>query len=145
MHAAPPVRVRLARSRGWVAFVAVFAGLAAANLTAWALLHGDAAWVAAAALLMGAVVGLAIGAVAWRRQPPGDLGWDGARWQWNGREGEVQVAIDLSRWMLLRFDASVGRCCWIAASRRAAAGSWAALRAALYSRRPADRPDAPPA
>ncbi|HEU0306105.1 MAG TPA: hypothetical protein VFR30_03960 [Lysobacter sp.] len=139
------MRVRLARSRGWVAFLSLTAGLATANLVAWALLRGDAAGVAAVALPLGAAVAFAVGAWAWRRQAPGDLSWDGARWQWGGHEGDVQVAIDLSRWMLLCFDASAGRRCWIAASRGATTGPWAALRAALYSRRPADRPDAPPA
>jgi hypothetical protein len=145
VHAAPPVRVRLARSRGWVAFLSVVTGLATANLSAWALLHSDMAGAASLALPLGAAAALANGAWAWRRQAPGDLRWDGACWQWDGDEGDMQVAIDLSRWMLLRFEASSGRRRWIAASRSATMGPWAALRAALYSRRPADPPDAPPA
>ena len=53
-----------------------------------------------------------------------------------GREvtGELNVALDLNAWMLLRFDPVQGKRRWIAASRISAIGPWTALRAALYSR-----------
>ncbi len=136
MHAAPPVRVSLGRSIGWVVVVALCIGVAVANAAAWLLLQTEAA-AAPAALL-----GLAVAAlVAWRSHradAPGELNWNGSQWQWQGVDGHVQVALDLDAWMLLRFDPTQGRRRWIAASRASALGPWSALRAALYARRPAD-------
>ncbi len=136
MHAAPPVRVSLGRSAGWIVVVALCAGMGAANLAAWLLLRAEAA-VGPAAL-----IGLAVSALAaWRShraRAPGELIWNGAEWQWRGLAGHVQVALDLDAWMLLRFDPLHGKRCWIAASRFSASGPWPALRAALYARRPAD-------
>ena len=138
MRAAPPVRVALRRSRGWIAFVAVCGALAAAQALAW-LAKGwfDApAGAVVAQVAIGAPLGAwAVGAWAWRAQPPGTLQFDGARWQWLDRPGRVIVAVDLQAWMLLRFrpEGGVGRRLWIAASRRGAGAHWPALRAALYS------------
>ena len=136
MHAAPPVRVSLGRSIGWTVVVASCAGIAAANVAAWLLLRSEAA-VGPAAL-----IGLAVAAlVVWRLHrdhTPGELNWNGAEWQWQDVAGNVQVALDLDAWMLLRFDPLHGKRCWIAASRSSASGPWPALRAALYARRPAD-------
>ena len=136
MHAAPPVRVSLGRSAGWRVFVAVCVGAAVANVAAWALLRGEAA------IGFAAVLGLGAGTLAaWRlqrAQAPSDLNWNGSQWQWQELAGDVRVALDLGAWMLLRFDPVRGRRRWIAASRASAVGPWAALRAALYARRPAD-------
>lgn len=136
MHAAPPVRVSLGRSAGWVFFVGLCSGFAAASIAAWVLLRNEAP--VAFALLLGFVAALI---AAWRMQhshAPADLMWDGSQWQWQGIAGDAQVALDLGPWMLLRFDPLAGRRCWIAASRASAAGPWVALRAALYARRPDD-------
>jgi hypothetical protein len=135
VHAAPPVRVSLGRSAGWIAFVAVCVGAALANLTAWVLLRNEAPVGVAAALGL-----VAAAATAWRlrRFETADLNWDGSEWQWKVSSGKVHVALDLDAWMLLRFDPVDGKRCWIAASRKSAVGPWPALRAALYARRPAD-------
>jgi hypothetical protein len=148
MHAAPPVRVGLARSRGWIAFGAALAGLASADLVAWGLLQRESS---TAVVVLGALVGacaaaLGAGLLCWRAQAPLVLRWDGATWLCDDVPGEAQVMLDLDAWMLLRFvPARGGRSArrWIAASRRAADGPWGALRSALYSRRPAAAPDAP--
>lgn len=146
MHAAPPLRVGLARSRGWILFIAALSGLAAADLMAWTLLHWQSsAWVAVpAALVVPAVAALAA-YFAWRSQTPAVLRWDGATWLCDDVPGDAQVALDLDAWMLLRFVPASGglRRRWIAAARNAADGPWVALRSALYSRRPAAVPDAP--
>jgi hypothetical protein len=145
VHAAPPVRVSLGGSPGWVAFVCVCSGVAIANAGAWLLLWMDVAGAAPAAMSLG-VVGA--GLVAWRTRhggARGDLSWDGAQWQWQRSSGQAHLMLDLGDWMLLRFDSIHGERCWIAASRRRAVGAWPALRAALCSRRPADRLGAPPA
>jgi hypothetical protein len=136
VHAAPPVRVSLGRSAGWVVFVCLCVGFAAANIAAWVLLRNEAP--VAAALVSGLV---AAALTAWRMQCsalPADLNWNGTEWQWQGSRGQAQVALDLDAWMLLRFDPVQGKRRWIAASRRSAVGPWTALRAALHARRPAD-------
>jgi hypothetical protein len=142
VHAAPPVRVSLGRSTGWIACIALCAGFAATNLAAWLLLHNDASLSAAV------VLGFLVAALtAWRlhrAHTTADLNWSGAEWLWQGLVGQAHVVLDLDAWMLLRFDPLQGRCCWIAASRRSAVGPWPALRAALYARRPADPLPAPP-
>jgi hypothetical protein len=139
MHAAPPVRVMLSRSLGWIAVQALCAGAAATNLAAWALIQAEQP--AAGAWGLG-LLAAALGARwAWAGQRPGELAWDGTQWGWAERQGAVQVALDLDGWMLLRFDPATGRRCWIAASRRSSAGAWSALRTALHSARPADPPD----
>jgi hypothetical protein len=136
VHAAPPVRVSLGRIAGWIVFVCLCTGFAAANLAAWVLLRNEAP--VAIAIVLGLV---AAALAAWRMQrspTPADLNWNGSQWHWQGLAGDVQVALDLGAWMLLRFEPLVGRRRWIAASRASAVGPWAALRAALYARRPAD-------
>jgi hypothetical protein len=135
VHAAPPVRVSLGRSEGWITFVAVGVGAAATNMAAWVLLRNEAP------VGLAAVLGLlSAAATAWRarRGETADLYWDGSQWQWKGSSGQAHVALDLDAWMLLRFDAVDGKRCWIAASRHSAVGPWPALRAALYARSPAD-------
>jgi hypothetical protein len=136
VHAAPPVRVSLGRSIGWVAVVATCAGVAVANVTAWLLLQSEAA--AAPAALSGLAVAALVSWRLHRAHAPGELNWNGSEWQWQGVDGQVQVALDLDAWMLLRFDPTQGRRRWIAASRASTRGPWSALRAALYARRPAD-------
>ena len=136
MHAAPPVRVSLGRSSGWIGLVALCTGIAVANAAGWLLLRGEAS--------IGMAAGLGLMAAAftgWRlRGTAGrsDLNWNGAQWEWQGSAGAVTVALDLDAWILLRFDPDQGPRRWIAASRPSAIGPWPALRAALYARRPAD-------
>jgi hypothetical protein len=136
VHAAPPVRVSLGRSAGWMVFVCLCIGFAAANVAAWVLLRNEAP---VAMALVSGLVAAALAAWRMQRSPmPADLNWDGSQWQWQGLAGDVHVALDLGPWILLRFDPIVGRRRWIAASRACTVGPWAALRAALYARRPAD-------
>ena len=146
MHAAPPVRVALGRSLGWVTFVAGCAALAAVQLLAWGAMwlewhHGVAVAVAALGALLAA---LTFGLWVWGAQPPGVFAFDGATWQWRDQPGRPRLAIDLQAWMLLRFEPNGKdqRRAWIAMSRRGVGPSWASLRAALYSSGAAD--PAPP-
>jgi hypothetical protein len=141
VHAAPPVRVTLGRSVGWVVFNAVVAGAALANLAAWGLEHlGRSAW---PAVPIGLAAAVAAGWRVWRAGAPGALHWDGGSWQFGGLDGDVTPMLDLNAWLLLRFDPVAGRRRWIAASRASSQGPWAALRAALYSSRPAADPPGP--
>lgn len=138
------MRVNLGRSRGWVVFRAVVCAAAAANLTAWALQQAGFAHPEFGASLAGVAAAALATRLVRRHTAPRHLNWDGAGWQWGDLDGEVQVALDLDVWMLLRFTAKGGQRHWIAASRRMSSGPWPALRAALYSRRPVDADDAPP-
>ena len=153
MHAAPPVRMKLAPDARWHGFVSLCAGLAAANASGW--IATALRWPAVAVVL---VVGLAaLFAIAWtawalRRGEPGGgvLNWDGAVWSWASGStqpivGEPRVAIDLGAWMLLRFApiAPPARVRWLTPSRRQAAAAWPLWRAALFAPRP--RPEAVPA
>jgi hypothetical protein len=146
MHAAPPVRVSLARGPGWIAAVAWIAGLAAANLAAWIVLRFGVG--AGSASIVVPLAAGAAAAYAWRAQPPALLRWDGAAWLCDGVAGEVGIALDLDAWLLLRFTPAQGgaRGRWIAASRAARSAAHGPSAAALYSsRRPAAEPDAPAA
>jgi hypothetical protein len=146
MHAAPPLRVGLARSRGWILFIGALAGLAAANLIAWLLLHWQpsAVVIVAAALLVPAAAAMG-GWLAWRSQAPLVLRWDGATWLCDDVPGDARFMLDLDTWLLLRFVPASDALpwLWIAAARKASDGTWAPLRSALYSRRPPAAPVAP--
>jgi hypothetical protein len=148
VHAAPPVRVSLARSPGWIVFNALCAGVAGANMAAWGMLRHEAAAVAIVAAVCGVAAASMAGWWAWRAQAPGDLNWDGTSWQWQGIDGQAHAAIDLDGWMLLRFEPAAhanGRRRWIAASKAASTGPWTALRAALHSPHVQQPSQAPPA
>jgi hypothetical protein len=146
MHAAPPVRMSLAPEARWHGFVALCAGLAAANGSAWivAMLYGQALTVIVVA---GLAAGLAMAGATWtlRRGGAGSgvLNWDGAAWSWAPGPtqpvvGEPRVVIDLGAWMLLRFTPiePQSHARWLALSRRQAAAAWPLWRAALFSPRP---------
>jgi hypothetical protein len=145
VHAAPPVRVRMRGSAPWPVVVGTAAAAAAGNIVAWGLHVAGlgAGW--PTALLAAVVAGGAAASWAQRMSGEGELSWDGTQWQWQGTPGQVQVTIDLGDWMLLHLAHDDGTRCWIAAGRTATDGPWAALRAALHSRRPADPLEAPPA
>jgi hypothetical protein len=106
MRAPPSVAVDLPGSRRWAVAVVLLGALAAGAVCAAVLPHfgWDSAFTGAA---VGAAAG--IGAAAARRWAPHDRGrlcWDGAQWQFDGQPGELQVMLDLGRWMLLAFRAA---------------------------------------
>jgi hypothetical protein len=145
VHAAPPVRVSVGRSLGWAVFLTLASGAAAANLVAWGWLHAQWPGEAQAAAVAAALAAAGSALLARRRSGGGDLAWDGAQWHWRGANGQAGIALDFDGWLLLRFQPQEGPSEWIAVARGSTLGSWAALRAALYSRRPADPLDVPPA
>lgn len=152
MHAAPPVRMKLAPDTMGSGFAALCAGLAAANFTAW--VAAALAWPLGGAVAAAALAAvLAVALAGWARRcgesAAGVLAWDGAAWSWTPASappivGEPRVALDLGAWILLRFAASAApaRVRWLAPSRRQAAAAWPFWRAALYAPRP--RPEAAP-
>lgn len=143
MRAAPAVAVTacpgLAR-----AVLRLLSGLAVGVTALWALQRGDG--------LAAAIAGLIVAGVAcllWRdrRASAQYLKWDGVDW-WlaepvdaaEPRLGKVAVALDLDRWLLLRFradgrevPASGPRTRWLAMRRHEHPAEWHALRCALYS------------
>jgi hypothetical protein len=136
MHAPPPVRVTLGFDRAWSWGCATLGTAAAANIAAWI---EPSPWVVLPAAVTGALMALTVVRV---RRATGALAWDGQAWQWEpaGAEalpGAVAVAIDLDRWMLLRFTPERGARRWLPLARAAHAPSWSPLRAALFSARPA--------
>ncbi len=156
MRAAPALRVVVSRFGVWRGGVRSVGGLATVVAITWGAWHGlttgrpDAApflagSAAAAALSVWGVVRLSATAAF-------DLRWDGLAWHL-GRpsapaadpiEGEVQVAIDLGGWLLLRFDSSPmaeeRSRYWLPLQRRGLETAWHGLRCALYSPRPVIAP-----
>lgn len=143
MRAAPAVAVTacpgLART-----VLRLLSGLAVGVTALWALQRGDG--------LAATITSLVVAGVAcllWRdrRASARNLKWDGVDW-WlaapvdaaEPRVGKVAVALDLDRWLLLRFRADGlevpapgPRTRWLALRRREHPAEWHALRCALYS------------
>ncbi|ABM31780.1 hypothetical protein QRO11_17885 [Paracidovorax citrulli] len=145
------------RLRGWVL------GLSLAGFAAWAAWavsgSGPSAWTVACGLGLWGWVSL----LGWRaatRWTSGVLAWDGLLWSLDrGRAssplcGRLEVALDLQRFLLVRFVGQDGRHAWLGLEPGRHAAGWAALRRAVYSRPrrepaaqgptmpPAHRPDA---
>lgn len=157
------MRVRVERDAVWLRACSVIGAVSAASITAWAL-----AWVAALTVAPITIVLVAAALGAWAAThtlcaPTGTLSLRGGTWHWrddahgsadpasasaavdDGMQtpGRIEVAIDLGDWVVVRFvPAAARRAVWLPLSRRVSDGTWAALRAALYSRPLAVRPSA---
>jgi hypothetical protein len=150
MRAAPAFQVSLRRFGVWRGAVLSLAGLAMATMAAWLFTQerpvAIAAW-AATITSIAAIGGLAVWAA---RIAPVDLRWDGQTWFASGHAdepvpGELHVAIDLGRWMLLRFSPAApagATVIWLPVQRRGIESQWHALRCSVYSPRPSPRDDA---
>jgi hypothetical protein len=164
MHPPPAFQFVVDRFGAWRAGVLALVLAAAASMIAWLAARDEApppAALAAWALGLFAVAALAASLL---RMPAAALRWDASQW-WLARPvpgarrfdetaaaaGEIEVALDLGGWMLLRFRpspavsaASSGapRAQWIAVQRRGLEAHWHALRCAVYSPRPAPARDA---
>lgn len=146
MHDAPSVSYPVGRSR-WAAALAAslwLCGLAGALL--WAAEPQVTSWRLALAWTAVAVAGIVV-LRTWWRAPRGVLAWDGSGWTWTpdggqGVSGEVQVALDVQRLLLVRFRAAgAGGWFWLERGGQ----RWDELRRAVYSRAgPAAVPDAEP-
>jgi hypothetical protein len=153
MRAPPPIVVTSSRFgcwRGALGALAVGAGAVTATWIVASAGQRPAALLLAVALLALVLLGAAMLGLRIR---PFELRWDGARW-WcacgapraaEPRSGEVQVALDLGSWLLLRFvdeaPAQRRRTSWLPLQRRGLEAHWHALRCAVHAPRPA--PQAP--
>jgi hypothetical protein len=153
MRAAPACQVSLRRFGAWQAALWLLAGLGVATVAAWLLtrevptLSPSSLAVASAALVLAA-----LGASLARTRAV-VLRWSGRDWQLgpasgDPQSGELDVAIDLGPWMLLRFTPTEPlrrrpRTIWLPIQRRGLEPQWHALRCAVYSPRPAPTEDGP--
>ena len=150
---APPVQVITSGGRAWRAMPVVLSALAAAVVTLW-----GAPWVALQvwpafalspwplAISVLAALTTAVGVSLRTSAPSHHLVWNGQAWLLNGQNGQVQVMLDVGRWLLLRFAPVPGpdtravrplnaqRRVWVAVPAADAGAAWHGLRAALYSR-----------
>jgi hypothetical protein len=155
MHAAPPVQVTFGPDRIASILASVLAAVTAADLAAWLMSRFEMEGVVTLGVALAAAGAAAAGAwwITTRRSPTGTLAWDGRAWTVELQhhtpfEGRPTVAMDLDRWMLLRFEPALpGRRLWIALTCTTVGAAWGPLRGALYSMRPVDGPPraAPPA
>jgi hypothetical protein len=132
----PAVGLSCRGGGAWRVGQVLLAVLATAVFVAWALLHaGLAGGAAAGSAALTAAVAAAIVTRASRPRPL-TLQWDGESWRIDGAPGEVDVMIDLGRWLLLRFRPPAGAALWLPVPAAEAGPAWHALRAALYARAP---------
>jgi xanthosine utilization system XapX-like protein len=149
MRGSPSCVIAVRRFTVWRAAIAAVTLPALASLIAWLVLAPAAhvAVVGIAATLFGLTV------IAWAasllRTSPVELRWDGSTWSRRSlaglpaapASGELDVAIDLGSFLLLRFAPhSAGRwrpMHWIPVERRGLEREWHSFRCAVYSPRPA--------
>ena len=156
MRAFAATQFTLTRFGAWRTAVVLLGGLAVLTVGIWVVAQPPG-WRVEVLLPAGCgVVLLAWLAVAHVRMSPLSLRWDAQRWHLGpadsaGHEpwvGDVQVAIDLGAWMLLRFKPDVagkGRAVtWVPVQRRGLEAQWHTLRCALYSPHPGAGKDAAP-
>lgn len=142
MHNAPAVTYPVGRSsiQGALGLALWLPGTAAT--VAWALTSPGLRSVALAACLNLAVGALA--AASWWRTRPGELQWDGGRWQLDrcghARDGQARVVMDLQACVLLHWRADHGAGDWLWLDRASAPARWDDLRRAVYSRAIVDAP-----
>ena len=148
MRASPPIEVVLNRFGWWRGAVIGLALATGAVLATWIVSSRDLQPIAV--ILAAAVAGfaLAAGGLSVARMRSTRLRWDGRFWQVSGADGvreplvgNLQVAVDLGAWMLLRFVAEAPRegrrVVWLPAQRRGLEAQWHALRCAVYAPPPA--------
>jgi hypothetical protein len=147
LAASPSFEITVGRFGVWFTAAGGLVAGAAAALVAWWLQRSDAQPVPVLAVGVAlACLGVALHGV--RAVRPTRLHWDGQRWSAAPPDGvatpvELNVAIDLGVWLLLRLRRGgdqprwSGRTMWLPVQRRGHEAHWHALRCAVYSPRPA--------
>lgn len=149
MRGSPSCVIVVRRFGVWRMFVGAVAAASIASIVAWACLVPEAQ--AAGVCVAVALAGVAVGALAMSllRAPAASLRWDGSGWACGEAAtpssapipGDLDVAIDLGSFMLLRFASREGTrrksVRWIPVERRGPEREWHSFRCAVYSPRPA--------
>jgi hypothetical protein len=157
MRASPAFQCVMNRFGVWRAGIAVAASAGVVVLLVWLASRSEPTPLLGLAAWVGAMLVVPAVAVSLMRVPAVTLRWDGQQW-WLARltrssraaagaqieavAGEIDVALDLGGWMLLRFrPISAARRKpspqWLPVQRRGLEVHWHALRCAVYSPRPA--------
>ncbi len=135
MHGAPPVQMVCGSDPRWYLASWALASVAATVALQW-LVAGVGA--RAAVVWLGAAPVALLGWLWSVRRKSGRsdplLVWDGRSWLLDGRPGQVEIAIDLGSWMLLRFhDSAASGVTWLPLPLQAAGAPVAVCRAALHA------------
>lgn len=131
MRRSPPLVLATRPLPATQAVVASLAALLAAGLAAWVLSHHRSAWPLLAVVPAAAWWGWRAAAVR-----PRQLRWDGQAWWLRDAESQdetavdLEVLIDLDRWLLLRARPAAR---WLPLSRAMLPAQWTALRATLFN------------
>jgi hypothetical protein len=149
MRGSPSCVIAVRRFALWRLAVALVGAAALASLVAWVCLAplGQSA-LARLSIGLASACALAL-AVSLGRLRAGTLRWDGSSWafaelampQAMPMAGELDVALDLGAFLLLRFTSGDApgrrRVHWIPVERRGLEREWHSFRCAVYSPRPA--------
>jgi hypothetical protein len=150
MRAAPAFQVSLRRFGVWRGAVLTLAALAMATMAAWLFTQERPIGIVTWLVTGSSIAAVAVLAARTVRVPPVDLGWDGRTWSVGpspdeSSPGDLHVAIDLGRWMLLRFNPAApagAPAIWLPVQRLGLESQWHALRCSVYSPRPLPGDDA---
>ena len=157
MRTAPALQLTVARFGQWRAGLVLLSLTAVVTSLAWSV---TATVPAPVAIALPCVSVLIVGVLyrAERRRVPCLLHWDGQQWIWNPagadsgtpQRGQVEVVIDLGRWMLLKLVPALGDVgvrqpgFWLPVQAAGLERHWHPLRCAVYSPTPAAAPLAAP-
>lgn len=148
MRGSPSCVIAVRRFALWRGLVVALAALSLAALLAWLVLAPAAQSVAVRVAASFLALALLAVAASLLRLPAVELSWDGVRWGCRQLEaaaiapatGELEVAIDLGSFLLIRFSAAAGgprpKVRWIPVERRGLEREWHSFRCAVYSPRP---------
>lgn len=169
MHAAPPFQIAVRHFGIWRSAVAATAALDLVTIAAWFFQRAGSfdtapSDLAPSGLALGAVLRAVLAATAGLasmviaasliRIPPSTLRWDGQVWRLasaealpaEGPTGTLTVAIDLGRWLLLRFapdGPNPAPVRWLPVQRFGIESQWHALRCSVFGARPRSIDDEP--
>jgi hypothetical protein len=148
MRGAPPCAIAVRRFGLWRVLVAAVTTASLAALVAWVLLTPlEPVVLVRGATGLASLALLALAASLFRARAA-SLRWDGASWTFRDLAfvsaaplaGELDVAVDLGFFMLLRFTCRVDSrrrsIRWIPVERRGLEREWHSFRCAVYSPRP---------
>src|SRR5687767_5603149 len=135
MHSAPSVSYPVGRSRFAAGLLLGAWSLGVAAVGLWSFQVRAPGRQLGASLVLVVLTGLCA-AWQWLRAAQGVLSWDGQSWSWSAHaqaeEGLPEVALDLQRWLLLRWSgATASRWLWLQRARHPEC--WEDLRRAVYS------------